>query len=153
MINIASYFPQQKKQNILAKAIKLSSAYKFQNCQSRKKYHVWSSSKGFNYEICHANINERSLAAIKIDPLGQPKVTPGRYHCFRTCCSSECLSVRSGNHFSNLEKQNNRKQWSLLACLWVWPSWSLMTPVLFKIDLKCHEEIKNYNEWEMIFNE
>ena len=32
---------------------------------------------------------------------------------------------------SNLAKQNNRKQCSLLAWLWVWPSGSLMTPVLF----------------------
>ena len=35
-------------------------------------------------------------------------------------------------HFSNLTKQNNRKQCcSLLAGLWVWPSGSLMTPVLY----------------------
>ena len=34
-------------------------------------------------------------------------------------------------HFLNLEKQNNRKQCSLLAWLWVWPSGSLMTPVLY----------------------
>ena len=33
-------------------------------------------------------------------------------------------------HISNLEKHNNRKQFSLLAWLWVWPSGSLMTPVL-----------------------
>ena len=33
-------------------------------------------------------------------------------------------------HFSNLAKQNNRKQWSLLAWLWVWRSGSLMTHVL-----------------------
>ena len=34
-------------------------------------------------------------------------------------------------NFSNLEKQNNRKQCSLLAWLWVLPSGSLMTPVLW----------------------
>ena len=34
-------------------------------------------------------------------------------------------------HFSNLEKQNNRQQCSLLAWLWVWSSGSLMTPVLW----------------------
>ena len=28
-------------------------------------------------------------------------------------------------HFSNLAKRNNRKQWSLLARVWVWPSGSL----------------------------
>ena len=33
-------------------------------------------------------------------------------------------------HISNLEKQNHRKQCSLLAWPWVWPSGSLMTPVL-----------------------
>ena len=44
-------------------------------------------------------------------------------------CSSLRPYVRP--HFSNLEKQNNRKQWSLLEWLWVWPSGSLMTPVLF----------------------
>ena len=59
-----------------------------------------------------------------IDLLGQPKVTAGSDHCFRTCCPSVLP------HFSNLAKQNNRKQWSLLARLWVWPSESLMTPVL-----------------------
>ena len=58
------------------------------------------------------------------DPLGQPKVTVGRDHCFHTC-----PSVRP--HFSNVEKRNNRKQCSLLAWLWVWSSGSSMTPVWF----------------------
>ena len=51
---------------------------------------------------------ENSLALLLpfIDPLGQPKVTAGRDYCFRTC-----MYVRP--HFSNLEKQNNRKQCSL----------------------------------------
>ena len=61
-----------------------------------------------------------------IDPLGQPKVTAGRDHCFRT--SPYVLP-----HFSNLAKQNNRKQCSLLAWLWAWPSRSLMTSVLYII--------------------
>ena len=68
------------------------------------------------------------------DPLGQPKVTACRDHCFHTCCLSDRPSVRS--HFSNLEKtntKNNRKQCMLLVWLWVWPSGSLMTPVLFFI--------------------
>ena len=34
-------------------------------------------------------------------------------------------------HFSNIAKQNNRQQLSLLARLWIWPSGSLMTPVSF----------------------
>ena len=72
---------------------------------------------------------QRSLFSLKIDPLGQPKVTAGKDHCFRTYCPYVRTYVRP--HFSNLEKQNNRKQCSLLAWLWVWPSGSLMTPVLF----------------------
>ena len=39
-------------------------------------------------------------------------------------------------HFSNLAKQNNRKQCSLLVWLWVWPSGSLMTHVLFVLFYK-----------------
>ena len=34
-------------------------------------------------------------------------------------------------HFSNVARQNNRKQCSLLVWLWVWLSGSLMTPVLY----------------------
>ena len=39
------------------------------------------------------------------------------------------LSVRT-YHFTNLAKQNSRKQRSLLTRQWVWPSGSLMAPVL-----------------------
>ena len=46
------------------------------------------------------------------DPLGRPSITAGWDHCFCTCRPY----VRP--HFSNLEKQNNRKQCSLLARLW-----------------------------------
>ena len=66
-------------------------------------------------------------AGSDFDPLGQPKVTAGRGHCFWTCCPYV------HPHFSNLEKQNNRKQCSLQAWLWVWPSGSLMVPVLFPL--------------------
>ena len=59
------------------------------------------------------------------DPLGQPEVAAGRDHCFP--------SVRP--HFSNLAKQNNRKQCSLLARLWFWPSGSL----LYSISIQCCE--------------
>ena len=77
------------------------------------------------------------------DPLGQPQVTAGRDHCFRTCCPS----VRP--HFSNLEKQKNRKQCSLLAWLWVWPSGSLMTPVLFIIiTMKSYFKKFYYECWQ-----
>ena len=60
----------------------------------------------------------------KIDPLGQTTVMAGRDHCFRTCCPSV------SDHISNLGKHNNRKQCSLLR---VWPSESLMTPVLYNL--------------------
>ena len=43
-------------------------------------------------------------------------------------------------HFSNLAKQNNRKQCSLLARQWVWPSGSLMTPVLFLLCRKTDQK-------------
>ena len=42
------------------------------------------------------------------DPLGQPKVTAGRDHCFRTCCPS----VPTFQIFKTI---NNRKQCSLPA--------------------------------------
>ena len=67
------------------------------------------------------NLCNRYACLFFIDPLGQPKVIVFA-HIVRP-------SVRP--HFSNLEKQNNRKQYSLLAWLWVWLSGSLMTPVLF----------------------
>ena len=47
------------------------------------------------------------------DPQGLPKITAGKDNSFRTCCPSICLYVHP--HYSNLEKQNNRKQCSLLA--------------------------------------
>ena len=50
----------------------------------------------------------------------------GRDHCFRACC----LYVRPSPLYKS-RKQNNRKQCSLLAWLWVLPSGSLMTPLLF----------------------
>ena len=53
-----------------------------------------------------------------IDPRGRPTVTAGSDHCFRTC--RPCVRP----HFSQNET-------NLLARLWVWPSGSLMTPVLY----------------------
>ena len=41
-----------------------------------------------------------------IDPLGQPTVTAGSDHYFRTCCPSVRPFVRP--HFSDLAKQDNR---------------------------------------------
>ena len=44
-----------------------------------------------------------------VDPLGQPTVTAGKDHCFRTCCPYV------HPHFSNLAKQtiteNNVRYW------------------------------------------
>ena len=53
--------------------------------------------------------------------------------------------VRS--QFSNLTKQNNRKQWSLLARLLVWPSGSLVIPVLLDIYLNISEEKQQKCFW------
>ena len=72
----------------------------------RKKISRAERGKFLSDELCKGK-NEIDAP---IDPLGQPKVTTGRDNCFRTCCPY----VRP--HFSNLEKQNNRKQCSLLAC-------------------------------------
>ena len=77
-----------------------------------------------------------------IYPLGQPTVTAGRDHCFRICCPS----VRP--HFSNLEKQNNRKQCSLLAWLWIRLSGSLMTPVLLRI----FSLLEALEDWRLSFS-
>ena len=69
------------------------------------------------------------------DPLGQPKVgIIVLAHVVRP-------SVRP--HFSNVEKRNNRKQCSLLSWLWVWPSGSLMTPVLSSFFSKNRTAKKN----------
>ena len=48
-----------------------------------------------------------------IDPLGQPKVVAGRIIVF-----AHVVRPYVRPHFSNPEKQNNRKQCSLLAWLW-----------------------------------
>ena len=61
-----------------------------------------------------------------LDPLGQPKVTAGIG--IIVFAHAVCPYVRP--HFSNLAKQYCRKQYSLPARLWVWPSGSLMTPVV-----------------------
>ena len=62
-----------------------------------------------NAKIVSIYMTNNLIQLMLIDPFGQPKVTGGMDPCFRTCCPS----VRP--HFSNLEKQNNRKQCSLLA--------------------------------------
>ena len=106
--------------------------------------HTFCSSMNYGYRKLHLysvpTVALRSSCAIELakilhpktkvginllaDPLGQPTDTASSDHYFRTCCPS----VRP--HFSDLAKQNNRKQWSLLARVWVWSSGSLMTPVL-----------------------
>ena len=73
-------------------------------------------------------VNQKSKSnhlKISIDPLGQPSVPAGSDHCFRTCYPY----VR----FQNLPKQNifqEKTMFTILARLWIWPSGSLMTPVL-----------------------
>ena len=59
-----------------------------------------------------------------------------------------CPSVRP--HFSNLEKQNFRKQCSLMAWLWIWPSGSLMTPGLC-INTFSHIKLRSYTVYDMLF--
>ena len=64
------------------------------------------------------------------DPRGRPTVTAGSDNCFCTCRPFLRPSVRSSPLFQS--KTNfKRKQCSLVARLWVWPSGSLMTPVLY----------------------
>ena len=60
-----------------------------------------------------------------IDPQDRPTVTAGSEHCFHACRPF----VRP--HFSQNKTNFKRKQWSLLVRLLVWPSGSLMTPVLY----------------------
>ena len=69
--------------------------------------------KFYSLETNYLLTNVKIKYMINFDPLGQPTVTAGRDHCFRT-----------------LFKSSKTKQSSLLARLWVWPSGSLMTPVL-----------------------
>ena len=59
------------------------------------------------------------------DPRGRPTVTAGSDHCSWT--SSVRPSVPTFQNKTNFK----RKQCLLLAILWVWPSGSLMTPVLY----------------------
>ena len=58
-----------------------------------------------------------------IDPLGWPSVTAGSDDCFCTCCPTLL--------FKFSQNKTKPKQCSLLARLWVWPSGSLTSPVLF----------------------
>ena len=57
----------------------------------------------------------------KIDPLGQPTIPVSSDHYFCTCRQSI---------FQNPTKIKNKFQYLLLARLWIWPSGSLMTPIL-----------------------
>ena len=50
--------------------------------------------------ILYTNIRTHSLHMMSFDPLGQPTVTAGGDHCFRTCC----LSVHP--YFSKSSKTN-----------------------------------------------
>ena len=63
-----------------------------------------------------------------IDPLGRPTDTAGSDHSL---------------HFSKSNK-TEQKQYSLLAILWVWPSGSLMTPVLSYFSRRYSQEHTYY---------
>ena len=55
-------------------------------------------------------IGKKLSPSFTIDPLDQPKVTAGRYHCFRTCCPS----VRPSTLFKsrkNKTTENNVRYW------------------------------------------
>ena len=91
---------------------------------------VHSTIQGEKYEslscgqICQKR--KRPSKIHSIDPLGQPTITAGRDNCFRVCSPSVRL------HFSKSSQTKNKpKHCSLLARLWVWPSGSLMTLVLY----------------------
>ena len=64
---------------------------------------------------------------LDIDPLGRPTVTAGSDHCFYTCRPF----VRTSPLFKikRISSENNVPYWQ--DCVWVWPSGSLMTPVLY----------------------
>ena len=80
---------------------------------------------------CFKNYATLFISCTIIDPLGRPTVTAVVIIVFAHVV---------GPHFSkSLSKQNKRKQCSLLARLWVWPSGSLMTPVLFILPLACQK--------------
>ena len=75
------------------------------------------------------------LPTKQIDPLSRSTLMAGSDHCFRTCCPS----IRPFPLFKIQQNKPDfkRKQCSLLARLWVWPSGSLMTPTL------CHFTLEN----------
>ena len=94
------------------------------NLQFKKSADLFSNKRtweGYHPCLILPDVFGSKLLKRNIDPLGQSTVTAGRDNYFRTCCPSV---------FWNLAKQKNRKQWSLLVRLWVWPSGSLMTLVL-----------------------
>ena len=53
------------------------------------------------------SVRVRTNIHIHIDPLGQPKVTAGRDHCFRTCCPY----VPTFQIQQNKTTENNVRYW------------------------------------------
>ena len=84
------------------------------------------------------------------DPRDRPTVTAGSDHCFCTCRSS----VRRVLLFKKIFQV---KTVLVPAVLWVWPSGSLMTPVLFILFLFCFKHMNRLAKlnsnlaWGVIF--
>ena len=84
----------------------------------------------WNWNHNPLSFNHRSY----IDPRGRPTVTASSDHCFSTCRPFVRPSVRPSVPTFQNNTNFKRKQCSLLARLWVWPSGSLMTHVLFYLN-------------------
>ena len=102
-----------------------------------KKDYTWPF-KCNKVRVDHNNLPKKWLDKQKdiFDPRGRPTVTAGSDHCFCTCRPFVRQSVLTFQNKTNLK----RKKCSFLARLWVWPSGSLMTPVLSFIVLHRNEK-------------
>ena len=83
---------------------------------------LWGFIVDYNLRRVQWKIKQLHYLCDIIDPLGSPSVTGSRDHCFHTRRPFVRPSVPN---FQNLAKQ-----YAHMARLWVWPSGSLMTPVL-----------------------
>ena len=106
--------------------------------QVRKKMTEFFAS--FHFLTCNAVTELHSLLIHSANPQSRPVGIIVFEHVVHTY-------VRVRPHFSNLAKQNNRKQCSLLARLWVWPSGSLMTSVLYLLLLLLSTDSAFFDDW------
>ena len=69
------------------------------------------------FKICHLkhypkltcfSFEFKSIKALHVDSLGQPKVTAGRDNCFRTCCPSVRRSVRMSPLFTSRKTKQQK---------------------------------------------